>query len=86
VPGELLVAGVVDGVVEQAFGLGDEADQGVESDAGVAEPVGGAQRGEGVDCVVEDLEAVIVDAWCGQVVGWDKVEFAAVMMRPGRCW
>jgi hypothetical protein len=51
--------------------------RGVESDAGVAEPVGGAQRGEGVDCVVEDVEAVIVDAWCGQVVGWDKVEYAA---------
>jgi hypothetical protein len=32
-PGEFLVAGVVDGLGQELFGLGDEAGQGVQPDA-----------------------------------------------------
>jgi len=35
-PGELLVAGVADGLGQELFGLGAEAGQGVEADGGVA--------------------------------------------------
>ena len=35
-PGVVLVAGLMDGVWEDLLGLGDEADQGVEVDGGVA--------------------------------------------------
>ena len=48
-PGEFLIAGVVDGNGQEPFGLGDEAGQGVQPDAGVAEPGGRAQPGEVVD-------------------------------------
>ncbi len=58
-PGELLVAGVVDGLRQELFGLGDEAGQGVQADGGVAGPVGGAEASELVDCLVKDLEAVL---------------------------
>ena len=56
-PGEFLVAGVVDGLGQELLGLGDETGQGVEVDGGVAEPVGGAPLGEGIDRLVEDVEA-----------------------------
>jgi hypothetical protein len=39
-PGEFLVAGVVDGLGQELFGLRDEAGEGMQPDAGVAEPVG----------------------------------------------
>src|SRR6266705_3006450 len=38
-PGEFLVAGLVDGLGQELFGLGDEAGQAVQVDGGVAEPV-----------------------------------------------
>jgi hypothetical protein len=57
-PGEFLVAGVVDGLRQELVGLGDEAGQDMQPDAGVAEPVGRAEPGELVDRLVEDLQAV----------------------------
>ena len=51
-PGEFLVAGVVDGLGQKLFGLGDEAGQGVQPDGGVAESVGRAQRGQAVDGLI----------------------------------
>jgi hypothetical protein len=47
-PGEALVAGVCHGVGEHRSGLGEEAGEGVQVDAGVAEPVRGAQPGQGL--------------------------------------
>src|SRR6478672_9491142 len=86
VPGELLVACVADSVWEQTFGLGEQAGQGVQADAGVAEPVESAPAGEGVDGVGEDLEAVLVDARWGRSLGATRWSSRPVMMRPGRCW
>jgi hypothetical protein len=57
----------VDGLGQELFGLGDEAGQGVQPDAGVAEPVGGAEPGELVDRVVEDLEAVVAGRGRGRL-------------------
>jgi hypothetical protein len=47
---------------QELSGLGDEAGEGVQADAGVAEPVGGALTGEAVDRFAEDLEAVLAGA------------------------
>jgi hypothetical protein len=49
----------VDGLGQELFGLGDEAGEGVQVDGGVAELVGGAQAGEGIDRIGEDLQAVV---------------------------
>ena len=75
-PGEFLVAGVVDGLGQELLGLGDEAGQGVQSDGGVAEPVGGAQPGELVDGLVEDLEAVGAGGGGGQLAGAGQAQAA----------
>ena len=72
-PGEFLVAGVVDGLGQELLSLGDEAGQGVEADAGVAEPVGRAEPGELVDGLVEDVVAVRAGGGGGRF-----------MTRPGR--
>ncbi len=61
-PGEFLVAGLVDGLGQELFGLGDEAGQAVQVDGGVAEPVGGAELGEAAGRLAEDLEAVVAGA------------------------
>src|SRR6516162_4953366 len=68
-PGEFLVAGVVNGRGQELLGLGDEAGQGVQVDGGVAEPIGGAQPGEGIDRLVEDGEAVVAGDRCGELAG-----------------
>ncbi|HTT53537.1 MAG TPA: hypothetical protein VMH35_19260, partial [Streptosporangiaceae bacterium] len=47
-------SGLVNSGGEHLLGPGDEAGQGVQPDRGVAEPVGGAQRGEGLDGLGED--------------------------------
>ena len=65
----LLIAGLADGGGEYLLGLGDEAGQGVQGDGTVAEPVGGAERGKGVDGLGEDGGAVGVDAGRGQLAG-----------------
>ena len=64
-----LVAGVVDGLGQELLGLGDEAGQGVQADGGVAEPVGGAQPGEGIDRLGKDSEAVVAGDGCGLLAG-----------------
>jgi hypothetical protein len=38
-------------------------------DGGVAEPVGGAQPGEGIDRFAEDGESVVADGGRGQLAG-----------------
>jgi hypothetical protein len=83
-PGEFLVAGVVDGLGQELAGLGDEAGQGVEVDGGVAEPVGGAQPGEVVDRVGEDLQAVVAGGGGGLLAGRARRRGAGFMRRPGR--
>jgi hypothetical protein len=83
-PGEFLVAGVVDGLGQQLLGLGDEAGQGAQPDGGVAEPVGGVQAGEVVDCIVEDLQAGVAGDWCGQLAGAGQARGGRFMRRPGR--
>jgi hypothetical protein len=64
-PGEFLVTGLVDGLGQELLGLGDEAGQGVEADGGISQPVGGAQPGERIDRVVEDVEAVVAGLGAG---------------------
>jgi hypothetical protein len=64
-----LIAGLADGGGDHLLGLGDEAGQGVQRDGAVAEPVRGAQRGEGVDGLGEDGGAVGVDAGAGSSPG-----------------
>jgi hypothetical protein len=49
----------VDGLGQELFGLRDEAGEGVQPDARVAEPVGGALPGEAFGCFAEDFEAVL---------------------------
>ena len=49
----------MDGLGQEVFGLGDQAGQGVQPDGGVAEPVGGAEPGEVVDRLGEDVQAVV---------------------------
>jgi len=55
----------MDGVGQQLLGLGDEAGQRVQMDGGVAKPVGGAQPGEAVDRLGEDLKTVVAGGGCG---------------------
>src|SRR6516165_7905749 len=59
----------MDGLGQELLGLGEEAGQGVQVDGGVAEPVGGAQPGELVDRIVEDLQAVVAGGGGGQLAG-----------------
>jgi hypothetical protein len=68
-PGEFLVAGVMDGPGQELLGLGDEAGQRVQADCGAAEPAGGAQPGEVIDRLAEDVEAVVAGGWGGQLAG-----------------
>ena len=69
-PGVALVAGRVNGVGDHRVCLGDEAGEGVQPDRAIAEPVGGAQGGEGIDGLGEDGGAVGVGAWRGQFTGF----------------
>jgi hypothetical protein len=80
-PGEFLVACVVDGLGQELLGLGDEAGQGVQPGGGVAGPVGGAQPGEGVDRVGEDLEAVVAGGGGGLLAGAGQAQWRVVL--PG---
>lgn len=66
----------MDGLGQELFGLGDEAGQGVQPDGGVAEPVGGAEPGELVDRVGEDLEAVVAGRGGGQLAGAGQAQRA----------
>src|SRR6516162_2077581 len=86
VPGEFLVAGVVDGLGQELLGLGDEAGQGVQVDGGVAEPVGGAQPGEGVDRLVEDGESVVAGGGGGQLAGAGQAQGRAVHEASWSTW
>ncbi len=54
--------------------LGDEAGEGVQPDRAVAEPVGGAQGGEGIGGLGEDDGAVGVGAWRGQFTGFGEAQ------------
>jgi hypothetical protein len=83
-PGEVLVAGVVDGLGQELLSLGGEAGQGVQVDGRVAEPVGGAQPGKLVDRIVEDLQAVVAGGRCGQLAGAGQAQYGWVMRPPGR--
>src|SRR5215831_17222511 len=85
-PGEFLVAGVVDGLGQELLGLGDEAGQGVQVDGGVAEPVGGAQPGEGVDRLGEDGEAVVAGGGCGLLAGTGQAQLGAVHEASWLIW
>jgi hypothetical protein len=44
------------------FGLADQAEQGVQSDGAVAEPVGRAEPGEGVDGLGDDGCTLVIEA------------------------
>jgi hypothetical protein len=74
----------VDGLGKELLGLGDEAAEGVQVDGGVAEPVGGAQPGEVIDRVGEDLEAVIAGARGGQLSRVGEAQGGRFMRRPDR--
>jgi len=83
-PGEFLVAGVVDGLGQQLLCLGDEAGQGVQVDGGVTEPGGGAQAGEVIDRLAEDVEAVVAGGGCGELAGRARRRGGRFMRRLGR--
>ena len=68
----------MDGLGQELLGLGDEAGQGVQPDGGVAEPVGGAQPGELVDRLGEDLQAVVAGGGGGQLAGAGQAQWRAV--------
>lgn len=76
-PGVALIAGLADGGGDHLLGLGDEAGQGVQSDGAVAEPVGRAQRGEGVDGLGRHRGTVVIGAGCGQFAGFGEPWFLA---------
>ena len=69
-----MVAGRVNSVGDHRVCLGDEAGEGVQPDRAVAEPVGGAQGGEGIDGLGEDGGAVGVGAWRGQFTGFGQAQ------------
>ena len=54
-----MISSIVDCLGQELLGLGDEAGKRVQADGGVAEPVGRALPGEGIDRFGEDLEAVV---------------------------
>jgi hypothetical protein len=64
-----LIASLADSGRDHLLSLGAEAGQCVQADRAVAEPVGGAKRGEGVDGLGKDGGAVGIDAGCGQFAG-----------------
>src|SRR5580704_869651 len=71
-PGVALVAGRVNGVGDHRVCLGDEAGQGVQPDRAVAEPVGGAKGGEGIDGFGDDAGAELVEEGRGQFTGFGE--------------
>src|SRR5487761_1122531 len=68
-PGVALIACLADGLGDHLLGLGDEAGQGVQADRAVAEPVRGAQRGEGAGGFGDDAGAELVEQGSGQLAG-----------------
>src|SRR6266700_7431878 len=68
-PGVALIACLADGLGDHLLGLGDEAGEGMQADRAVAERVGGAQCGEGLEGFGEDGGAVGIDARRGHVAG-----------------
>jgi hypothetical protein len=94
-PGEALVAGGRDGLGDHGVGLGEEAGEGVQVDAGVAEALRGAQPGEGLDGVGDDGEAEVVDDRGREVVRSDEPQSGRLAgggghetssFRPARSW
>jgi hypothetical protein len=77
-PGEFLVSGVMNRLGQELAGLGDQAGEGVQPGGGVAEPVGGAQPGEVIDGLVEDLEAVVAGDGRRQLAGPGQAQGRAV--------